>query len=510
MNSKILLPISLMMVLSASMTSCDNDQDKIPGVPTEAKATGYVRDTNGNPIANVQVTDGVTIAVTDSKGHFSFDVSPTAPYIYYSLPAGYEVDLSTTDRPTFYQATQYWGESKDYNFTLKKSSTDENEFTLFTLGDPQTYDAATIARYNTEVAPDILEYSKGISGAKYAIGLGDIVSNQWELYPEMEEAMTATNHGMPVFQIMGNHDHNWNATGDYAHDYKLAFGPSYYSFNRGQVHFLILDDSQADKTQSVGYNCGLDDTQTAWALQDLSNVSKDKLIILCMHIPYNTTYAASFDNGNLKSVVEACAGFANFTIMSAHRHNHNNQFNTINGVDYYEHNHGATCGAHWKSTLNLDGTPIGYGVFTISGNEITNWIYKSVRYDDSFQMRLYNASGQWGDYKFAKTGANRVIVNVWNSDPEWRVVAVEDGVETDITSTLYTDLDAWASGYHVNIKSQAVSPYGSTKKKHFYTYVRKSLTSDFKVVATDRFGRTYEQSDIIDSGDILLAGQYPY
>jgi hypothetical protein len=512
MKTKILLSYVLVMALATIMISCDNDQDKIPPVPTadDTMATGYVRDTNGSPIANVSVTDGVSIVRTDANGYFSLAVSPTAKYIYYSTPAEYEINLgATSDRPEFYTKTVYYGTKHEYDFTLTKLSSSEDNFTLFCLGDPQTKDTETIDRYNAETAADIKEYSQTISGAKYGVVLGDIVNNTWDIYPQMQEALTATSHGMPLMMVAGNHDHNWATVGTDANDYLNAFGPDYYSFDRGQAHILVLDDCISDGNSS--YNGGLGDVQTAWALEDLKYVSKDKLLILCMHIPYYSSYNEANDGGNLTKVVEACSEFANFTIMSAHKHTNNNFFPVVNGKTIYEHNAGATCGAHWYSTVNMDGAPIGYGIYTINGTEVTSWVYKAVRYSTNFQARLYRGSGKWGNYQFAKKGTNRIIVNVWNVDPEWKIVAVEDGVETDITSTLHSDIDAWASGYHVNVQGRSTSTYGDTKKYHYYYYTLKNAaTTDFKVVVYDRFGNAYTQTDIIESEDINLAGQYPY
>ncbi|MFR6635503.1 MAG: hypothetical protein ACLUQ6_13150 [Alistipes onderdonkii] len=49
---------------------------------------------------------------------------------------------------------------------------------------------------------------------------------------------------MPVFQVIGNHDHNKAITVDADADasFEAAFGPTYYSYNIGDCHFIVLDD----------------------------------------------------------------------------------------------------------------------------------------------------------------------------------------------------------------------------------------------------------------------------
>jgi hypothetical protein len=50
--------------------------------------------------------------------------------------------------------------------------------------------------------------------------------------------------GLPWYNVMGNHDMNYEAKEDMLSDetFESNFGPANYSFNYGNVHFIILDD----------------------------------------------------------------------------------------------------------------------------------------------------------------------------------------------------------------------------------------------------------------------------
>lgn len=90
--------------------------------------------------------------------------------------------------------------------------------------------------------------------------------------------------GLPLFQLMGNHDNKVIAVSknDYtvAHDiaaqrnFEYIFGPVNYSFDRGNVHIVAMDNIIFPSHKD--YSLGFRDDQVEWLRQDLSYVSKDK------------------------------------------------------------------------------------------------------------------------------------------------------------------------------------------------------------------------------------------
>mgnify|MGYP000576890090 FL=1 len=56
----------------------------------KAVVTGTVKDTQGNPIAGVVVTDGKHVTATDRQGIYMLDTDPfRQPMVYISTPADY-------------------------------------------------------------------------------------------------------------------------------------------------------------------------------------------------------------------------------------------------------------------------------------------------------------------------------------------------------------------------------------------------------------------------------------
>lgn len=59
-------------------------------------------------------------------------------------------------------------------------------------------------------------------------------------------------------------------------------------------------------------------------------------------------------------------------------HTHYN-LNVVFNENLMEHNTAAVCGTWWKADVCLDGTPRGYGVYEVNGNDV-KWYYKSSGY----------------------------------------------------------------------------------------------------------------------------------
>ena len=72
--------------------------------------------------------------------------------------------------------------------------------------------------------------------------------------------------GIPWYNVIGNHDLNMDAADDQQSDetFERIYGPSYYSFDHGPAHFLVLDDViwvGARDGQKAHYHGGLGERQ---------------------------------------------------------------------------------------------------------------------------------------------------------------------------------------------------------------------------------------------------------
>ena len=105
--------------------------------------------------------------------------------------------------------------------------------------------------------------------AVLGISLGDLVGDNLSLQKPYADVMKEV--GLPRYNVMGNHDMNYDAKEDRLSDetFESNFGPANYSFNYGNVHFIILDDIlYPDPRDGKGY----------WADSVMASFSLSKMI----------------------------------------------------------------------------------------------------------------------------------------------------------------------------------------------------------------------------------------
>ena len=343
----------------------------------------------------------------------------------------------------------------------------------------------------------------------YGITLGDIVFDTPDLWSNMKESMA--NRNLPVFQTIGNHDHLQTETSDdnAAANFETQFGPRNYSFNRGDVHIVSMDNVLYEGKKK--YKGGITDRQLEWLRQDLSHVDKDKLVIFCAHIPFRGgTSVTDESHENYDGVLDLLAEFSEAHIMIGHTHYQQKYIHKRNGKTILEHVHGAACGAWWTANLCADGTPNGYGVYEISGNTIANQYYKSTNKEADYQIRAYSATqvfGKSGSLTFgwaanapAMNDAKCIVANVWNSDASgnWKVSLWQNGTKVCDMTRVKT-YDYWAYAYHVLYYSKSVGTTWGKNLDHYYYGNLASGTpgaADFEIVAEDGMGNTYRTSKL--------------
>ena len=531
---------------------------------------GYVRETNGNPIPGVAVSDGFSVVQTDEQGFYSINISQDAWYVYISVPAEYQIPTNKYGLPCFYKS--YPGFSEWFDFTLEKiPGGKETEFMLFGFADPQVSRTTHIERFSTEVAPEVKFYVSTLGKPCYGITLGDVISMgstdlTYTILPAMRDAMHADKMGMPVFQVMGNHDNCYMTAkhpvaGNNNRELNLniqrlfeeTFGPINYSFNRGDAHIVGMRDIQWSINNDASvYSTAFTEEQYNWLKADLALVPKDKIVVLCVHIPlYNN---GKIGDGSYKQeVLDLLDEFAEAHVLSGHLHYQRNYDHTLVSSSkhkIYEHAQAAVDGASWTSNINGDGVPNGYGVYHFDGNTIKDWYWKGYAEGmDSrdYQIRLYrgnaitgaaipanglNSNGTKGYYQFGYD-EDILLANVFNSDTAWKVEVYEDGVysgnmtslskyhfsvpfEDLIGSFTYEDpkrppvgvecgQEFWATGILCGYLGMN---NGGLYYKHCYQlwkYRLKNKNAKIEVRATDRKGNVYKCSKITDGTDMTYA-----
>lgn len=487
-----------------------DDDDPIP--PTEdiqpapgMDLYGLIKDEAGNPVKDVVVSDGFSCTLTGSDGVYQLKRSTEAGFVFYSTPAGYEINTASASvkMASFYAALS--AAKKRYDFSLKKLPAVETDFTLLCIGDPQVTNATEVDRFRTETMADIKAFSESSAKPCYGLAMGDMAGDKPAFFEQMKSLIGSAK--MPVFTTIGNHDKVPASTAGEPRTtsaFTNVYGPLNYSFNRGDVHFVCLDN--VIYTNSSDYAGGFSTSQIDWLKKDLSYVPKNKMVIVYYHIPVRNSSSVS----NRTQLLNALQGYAEIHLMCGHTH-YTENVSISNPVSAYEHIHAAACGSWWRSTLNGDGTPNGYAVYEINGNRITNGYYKPTRLAKEFQIRLHKGNvvfgGDYGYFTFNQAD-NTIVANIWNADSNWKVEAWENGVKVAVLSPLPVSLkDAWTLGYHIGVLNRNPDNY-SPACKHLYLHTMQNPAAALEIRATDPFGNVYKQSQI--TADFTTATSYQY
>ncbi len=373
-------------------------------------------------VAGVAVTDGLTITETDREGNYELVSDGRKPFVYISIPSGFKIPRNPTGTARFYERIQADNQGEAHiSFELEQRDNDDTNHHFLLLADPQTQNAYEVERFHNETAPDITKFAGELSGQPiFGIGCGDIMFDNLELFPEYEKAVGQS--GIPFFQVLGNHDilfdvRSTEASYEVFHEY---FGPSYYSFDVGEIHYIVLNDVFWHGGGYVGY---LDKDQLDWLEADLARIESGRTVVVSVHIPVLSKQYVRLGQNNppthmaIQNREELYRLLEPYTAHILSGHTHENEHVFEHGT--HEHIHGTVCGAWWSGPICWDGTPNGYGFYEARGSEL-RWHYKSTGFDISHQMRVYEKGSE-------PTAQNEIVANVWNWDPGWNVSWYEGG-----------------------------------------------------------------------------------
>ncbi|MFH1762754.1 MAG: metallophosphoesterase N-terminal domain-containing protein, partial [Gemmatimonadota bacterium] len=244
---------------------------------------GQVR-SGGGGIGGVSISDGLTVAQTRRDGSFEIVTTDDRDFLRLSVPAGFRIPQNQTGTARFYRPIVSSGSGEmEAVFELEPLAASDDNHALFLLADIQAEDAHELALFREQTVPDIQATVRAL-GNPEAMGIadGDIMYDHLELFSEYERAVAGA--GIPFFQVLGNHDQNQDRPTDEGSTdtFNQHFGPRYYSFDRGAVHYVVLDDVFWFGTGYMGY-LGAD--QLRWLKNDLRFVEAGRPVILAAHIP---------------------------------------------------------------------------------------------------------------------------------------------------------------------------------------------------------------------------------
>ena len=440
----------------------------------------------GEALKNVMVTDGDNTTLTNSKGEYSLHVSLHSTFVYVSTTAGY-LPKDSLNVPQFYKPLR--DNNSTYNFELIKNKKDDTNHVVLVHADPQFFKEEQFKLYET-VIDDCIETISGYKDRDvFGIDCGDLTADRPHFYSPYINILNKTD--VPFYRVLGNHDmENGGRTKEESvHQFESYFGPSYYSFNRGNAHYIVLNNVfyLGRPYSYMGY---IDEQTYRWLEQDLSYIAEGSLIFVAMHIPARLTEEVKPFGYNQESIRQQTVNidplFKMLEPYNAHiftGHEHYNK-NIIHSPSLYEHNTAAISGSFWQGDYCWDGTPIGYGVYEITGNDV-KWYFKSGGHPRSHQMRVtpVGSSAEHPD---------DIIVNIWNWDKNWKVEWTENG-EYRGDMIQFTGHDpTTAEGFtdKENLEFKWLSPVPTD---HLFRATPRSKDSKIEVIAKDSFGEVYRE-----------------
>jgi 3',5'-cyclic AMP phosphodiesterase CpdA len=403
-----------------------------------------VCDVGERGIAGVLVSNGQEVVKTDASGLYQISVENPC-ILFITKPAGFKSPLNEKNVPQFFYIYYPDGSPKlDYP-TIKSTGTlpgeinfplveeyERKDFSMLVFGDVQVADSAELEYFREDVLSSALGQD-----FDFAISLGDIVHEDLNLYPEFISSMALL--GKPFYNVAGNHDANYDVLGNNYYDsFRSFFGPDYYSFDYGNVHFIVLEDIErfCKKGDVASYwDCyrgKVGERQLAWLGNDLKNVSADKKVVICQHIQFekNKRTGERETVTNMQQVFDVLKSRENVLVLAGHKHTlQHDYFDAADGWQGKNELHqiicASACGSWWTGpkddrgipiTPQIDGVPNGYFILDFKNGKMIHNFFPAGNIQE--QMRIESPVGKIGEE------AKEIIVNVYNSN-KYSVVSAE-------------------------------------------------------------------------------------
>jgi len=496
----------------------------------QIKGTVY-EDTNKNlsfdkgekGIPGVLVSNQKKVVQTDEEGRFKISIDDET-IIFITKPAGYMTPVDKNNLPQFYYIHQPKGSPelkyggieptaklpRRVNFPLFKFE-ESDTFEVLAFSDPQSRDHQEVSYIRDDVIAELIGTS-----AVCGITLGDIMYDDLSLYDRYNQVVSQI--GIPFYNVPGNHDENYDSPDDqYALEtFKQHFGPNYYSFDYGKVHFVVLDDVEYLGKNEKGnphYQGKIGEKQLQWLQNDLYFVPNDRLIVLTMHIPLYTSYSErpGVNVVDRVTLFEILKHRERVLALAGHMHTLEHSF-IGKDLGWLVQNplHQVTCAAvsgTWWSGIKdgrgipiadqRDGTPNGYHIFRFFGNQYQE-IFKPANRGNDFQLRISQPIGKISQNELNEM---KIVVNVF------------DGSERSITQFKLDD-SAFQKMQHTRMIDPYFEQVYKTSEEHYPSWVEPevsthiwtaSLPANLKagihrivVKTTDQFGNNYQAGGIFE------------
>ena len=508
---------------------------------------GRVIDWDGKPVPGVSVSDGVFVTKTDSEGRYYLSSMRKNGYVFISVPKNYRVAVNRTI-PQFFKRFKAAASSEyeQNTFILAPEANVKHRMLAFTdchLAN-RTNDVSQFEQMFKDDLREQIVNAKGESLQLYAVCLGDMSWDEWwykNSYSIENYYRTMEDLDVAIYNIPGNHDNDPYVPDDFKSEnmFRKWIGPTYYSFNVGDIHYILMDNTifrNSGASQGVvgdvqDYSQGLTANEMKWLEADLANVPAGSKVFVGMHIQYSNRPSKTAD-GSFQFAYAFPAEYRSeivrmlqpFDVHFITGHTHINYTNDIS-AKVIEHNIAAVCATWWwtgyytsnKAHICRDGAPGGYKIFNVLEDGTVKWAYKPMKRDASYQFRVYDlnncyitrevfcpgAKSKVTDEVFSKYAYgydsprydNKLLVNVFDYDEGWTVKAFEGARELKVERVdTYDPLHiVHFNMARMNTNSTAVT-FPTLKTSHMFEVQASDALSTVTVVVTDRFGKEYRET----------------
>jgi hypothetical protein len=446
-------------------------------VPEEIVLHGRVM-SDTHPLPDVLVSDGYRVTRTDSDGQYQLAVDGySGRFVFVSTPRGFWTEK-------FYQSIAAATATGSADFELKPvPQEDRFDFVFITdmhLEKPEI----GVPKLKASLAEiDHLQPTPALLWAQ-----GDICLQGGAGAAYVDCLTTAT---MPARHGAGNHEmllKEDNPRGEF----EKLFGPTYYSFDWGPVHCIVLDGNKPIPEQEgwQAVHGAVEERELAWLAADLAAQPRGKPIIVGVHIPVVSTYperrqhspnnAPYWEITNADALTDLFARSGVRLVLQGHMHE--NERATLKGVEYVESM--SLSGNWWKSGSEMergvDGSPRGYRIISVDGDRISHRFRPTCesyvdRQGEFCGLEQPVAAGPATSFVFncydapnTATARARIDDGPWQAMPAYPAINRELELVMPHHFRLVTDLAGWPAGPHA-IEAEVSWPDGQVvrERAHF-------------------------------------------
>lgn len=345
------------------------------------RVTGY-----GKPLAGVLVSDGRRVVRTDAEGRYKLAVGPdSGPFVFVSTPPGFWTD-------SFFVPAGKAAAAGRADFALR-AVPQRNRFDFVFVTDIHLENGKVgVPKFRAS----LLEINALQPTPAFLWSQGDIClqGRSGNVYAEcLKLAKIPVRNGPGNHEMMLDHKNPRD-------DFQRLFGPTYYSFDWGGIHCVMLDGNKpipGGKDWKAVHGA-VEGSELAWLRADLAAQPKDRPTVVGIHIPIVTTYpqrrkdnspdAPYWEVTNRDVLTDLFAAYRVRLVLQGHMHE--NERASVKGVEYVASI--SVSGSWWNAGKGMergvDGAPRGYRIVSVDGTRITH------RYYSSCESRI-DRQGEW-------------------------------------------------------------------------------------------------------------------